>query len=345
MEIQVYKGEDGDIWNELCLKADNSTAFHNWAWLKTIEKHGGGKLHAIGFEKGEKTTSMIPFFIQKKAGLKLLFSPPGHTAVPYLGPAYVGYGDLKQSRKERLIMDFQSALEKHIKEEIRPDYVFVSTTPGFLDIRPWQWAGYTSAPHYDYSFDLTVGEDSLWNGLKKDLRSSILKAKNEGITIRKGDKKDFKAMIADLKARYIEQGIREHTSEKYLMDVFKSLYPDNMRVLVAEKDGERVGGMAETLHKETITSWIGGVRSTQTANANSLVQWEAIRSACAAGAKEYIELGANTKRIVNFKRKFNPTPQLYFNLRRYPNPLLKVVEKGYVEVIKPIRARVRGGGG
>ena len=116
-----------------------------------------------------------------------------------------------------------------------------------------------------------------------------------------------------------------------------------MRILVAETEGIRVGGMVEFLFKDKVISWIGGVKSEGKINANTQVQWEGIKKACMDGAKEYIEIGANTQKIVKFKRQFNPQPHLFFNLRKYPNILLKAVESGYLNVIKPLKTSIKGG--
>ena len=333
--------KDSSEWDSLVDESDFSSIFHKWSWLKTMEKHGAGKLHTFATNN---SNAIMPFFIQKKAGLKMLFSPPPQMATPYLGPAFRGYCNLKQSRKERLYLNFHSAYEKYLRQEVKPDYLFISTVPGLKDIRPWQWTDYSTKPLYDYRYDLSIGVDELWNNLKRELRGQIKKAYEAGVEIRVGGKKDFAGLIQDLKKRYVEQGINEQTKESYLKDIFKEMHQKNLHVLVAEKDGERVGGMVELLFKDKVVSWIGGVKSIEKINVNALVQWEGIKKACVSGAKEYIEIGANTKKLVKFKRKFNPEPHLFFNLRKYPNPLLKAVESGYLNIIKPLKTSVRGGG-
>jgi len=343
MEVKLISSQQE--WDTILEGADYATIFHRWKWLKALENHGGGVLNALVFMKGESPAALLPVFMKKRAGLKLMFSPPPQSATPYLGPAFNDYLGLKQNRRESLIIEFQEALEAHLKEDIRPDYEFVSTAPELLDIRPWLWAGYEAKPLYNYVFDLTLGVDALWSGLKKDLRSEIMRAQKAKITVREGDKKDYLGLISDTKDRYDAQGISEQTSVALLTELFDSFYPQNLRVLIAEHDGERVGGMVDLMQGDTALSWIGGVKSDVAgASPNVLIQWEGISRAAEAGYKRYIELGANTRRLCSFKRQFNPDVHQYFNLRRYPNRILRAVESGYLNLLKPLRNKVPGAG-
>jgi len=342
--MEVQKADNRQEWDSLLEGADYATIFHKWEWLKALEAHGGGSLHALMFMKGDSPAALIPIFMKKRAGLKLVFSPPSQSATPYLGPVFKGYLELKQNRRESLIMEFQEAFEAYLREDIRPDYEFVSTTPEFLDIRPWLWAGYEAKPLYNYVFDLTLGVDALWSGLKRELRNEITRAQKANITVREGDRKDYLTLISEIKDRYDAQGISEPTSIALLTEFFDSFYLSNLRVLIAEHEGQRVGGMVDLIHGGTTLSWIGGVKSDVSgASPNALLQWEGISRAAQTGQKRYIEMGANTRRLCSFKRQFNPYTQQYFNLRRYPNMMLRAVESGYLNLFKPLRNKISSG--
>jgi predicted N-acyltransferase len=344
LEIKTAGSSDADEWDKLVEESSHATIFHTWKWLNTMQKHGGGRLYAVTGMKGNEAVASIPLFVQKKYGMKLVFSPPPQKAAPYLGPLFKGYEELKQSRRERLYLDFQEVLEKYMADEIRPDYVFVSTPPGLIDIRPWQWSGYDAKPFYEYVFDLTVGVDTLWSNLKKNLRKEVKRTQEAGVTVREGGREDFIGVLDDVKSRYVEQGVKDVTREAYLKELFEIFHPDNMLVLVAEYKGERVGGTIELLFKDRVIAWVGGVKSDIPGIfPNALVHWEGLRMAAESGAETYMEMGANTRQLCIHKRRFNPKPLSYFNLRRYPNPLLKVVEAGYVGVLKRLRVGIEIG--
>jgi hypothetical protein len=339
MEIKDCREADAKEWDELVSGADNNTIFHTWDWLKVVRKHWKGRFHAVmGVDNGEPI-ALLPIFEQKRMGFKLLFSPGPRTATPYLGPLLRRDSKISQSEREKMHLDFQSSFQEYLTGEIRPDYIFLLTPPGLADVRPWQWGGYSASPLYEYVLDPKLPEEELWNNLKRNLRNEIKQTIKAGVEVRIGGRKDYLGLVKDTKRRYIAQGIKEETSDALLTDLFDALHPKNMRILVAEHKGERVAGIVELLFQDTVISWIGGVRSeAKGIFPNALVHWESIRMANKSGKNSYVEIGANTRHLCKFKRQFNHAPLQYFALRDYPNPLLRVVERGYMRVYKPIRS-------
>lgn len=342
MELAFWGQPESETWDALVNSADHGILYHTWKWLKNIEEHGGGDLKAIVGLKGGEPQVVLPVFIQKKAGMRLVFSPPQRMATTYLGPLFTNYSKLKQSRRESVYIDFQESVESYLSEEVRPDYSFISTSPGLIDVRPWHWSGYDSKPLYQYRFDITKGTEALWSGLKRSLRNEIKQTQKAGVTVREGGLSDYLGLIEDTKGRYMEQGMRVTESDAYLKELFKLFHPENMRVLVAEHEGERVAGIVQLLYRDTEISWIGGVKSElPRINPNALVHWEGLRKAAENGKKTYIEIGANTRHLCRNKRKFNPTPQQYFNLRRYSSTRIRLMESAYFNVAKPLMSAVR----
>jgi lipid II:glycine glycyltransferase (peptidoglycan interpeptide bridge formation enzyme) len=343
--VDISVLDEGARWDELILDSDYSSVFHKWSWLQNISEKTDYDFIPLVASKGDEIKALMPVFLGRRSIFKLLFSPPPHTATPYLGPVFIGYENLRQSRRERLQLDFMDCLQKYIKKKLKPDYEFITTTPGLLDIRAWQWNGYSAQIQYDYIFDLTVGVEVLYNGIKRKYRNEIEKAKKAGIEVRRGKRKEYASLMESGRGRYGEQGIIVQETHDYLSSVYDRMYPENLDVVVAELDGEIVGGMVELKHDQTVMSWIGGVKpDIKGLNPNTLVHWICLKEAAESGMKWFVELGANTRHLCRFKRRFNPIPIQYFNLRRYPNPSLYFVEAGYLNVIKPLRGRVKENG-
>lgn len=337
MKVEEISGAPQE-WDKFIGNMDYSTFFHRHGLLSLAEKHGGGKLHALIFKKGDSVKAAFPIFMKKKTGLKLLFSPPPNMGIPFLGPVFHGYAGLRQSRRESLYLKVMDAFEEYVKE-LNPDYRFISTAPGLTDIRPFQWNGYDAKTNYLYSLATSMGEEKLFQGLNRKTRQKAKKAKKAGITVREGDAEDYEGIMDDVYDRYRQQGLKEQTSRKYLSDIYDLFCDSKIKILVAEKDGVRVGGTIQILHDDTTMDWVGGARTQDNKTSpNILVQWEAIKRTSESGFKKHVELGANTRHLCQFKRKFNYRYQPYFHLRKYDNPLLKIFESGYVNMIKPLKA-------
>jgi hypothetical protein len=346
MEIKIFNSSDLTEWNRLISEFDYSTIFHTSGWLNAIEKGGGGRLILMaGVEEGQPV-AMCPMFLKKKIGMNMLFSPPPQMATPYLGPIFKGYSLLKQSNRESMYLDFIELLDKYITEELKPDYELIFTPPGLMDIRPFQWKGYSTSPLYDYIHDLSLGTEYLWNNLGKNIRGEIKQAKDSGVVVREGGKKEFEELIADIRKRYGEQGLTVTTSDSFLMEIFNALYPNYIRVLIGEYQGERVGGIVDLIHQDTVLSWIGGVRSSfEGVSPNSLVQWESLRIASETGSKRYIEMGANTRHLCAYKRQFNPGVYPYFQARRVSSIVMPLIEFVYKQGLKPLNLSIKLSGG
>lgn len=347
MAIDI-KITDEKEWNTVIENQRLGTIFHTWKWLKLLEKYTNSKLYSIVGLKGDTIIGIYPLFYQKKSLLNFVFSPPPYVAVPYLGPAIVDYDKLKQDKKEFIFWEFQKKVDEYLKYELRPTYIQISLTSDLLDTRPFKWAGYNVEPKYNYIFDLSKGADSLWANFKKNLRQNINRAKRRGIYAEESSKKeDLEWIFETTMKRYNEQGKVFYPSKDYLLDLYDTFYPQNMKIFVAMYNGEVVSGLVDLYYKNKVVSWLGNIKvNLKRVTPNEVLQWEAIKSAIEHDMKYYIEMGANTKRLCAYKSKYNPDLLLSFSAKKYASKIPKLVESTYFNVLKPLqviqKVKVRG---
>jgi len=345
MILREIESNQEDEWDNLIQDADYSTCFHQMGFLKAAEKHTKSHLNLLVAQNNNVSVAGIPLFIQKRAGFKMVFSPPLKTGLPQMGPVFKGYLDLRQSRRERLLLDFQKQVDEYIQKQVKPDFLFMATAPGYLDVRPWIWSGYTARLQYDYLLDLSSGREELFLGVRKKTRQKIREAEKQGVTVRRGDRADYINVITDVKQRYREQGLVDDVPLDLLTDIWNNLPPGSLRVIVAEKSGQRLGGVIQAAYKDRVWDWIGGSKGgLDAADANTLLQWKGIEAACSDGYRYHVEVGGNTPRLCDFKRKYNYVPHPYLQVKRYFNPLMMAVESAYLHILKPVR-NILGGGG
>jgi len=116
--LKVADNKDAAKWDEIVNNSNQATIFHTWDWLKICDKHSNFNLVPLICYINTEPIAIYPLFYLKKAGLKMVFSPPPHLGLLYLGPAFLNYESLKQSKKESYSTGTQKIVDQFIKDEI-----------------------------------------------------------------------------------------------------------------------------------------------------------------------------------------------------------------------------------
>ena len=331
MELKIAKEGDKELWNELVEKSPHGTIFHTWKFLKIVEKHTNSKLYPVIGMKGTTPIGVYPLFLQKKFFLRLVFSPPSHALLLYLGPAIVDYDKLKQSKKESTSVKFQRKVNEFLESEIRYNYIRIRTPPELIDSRPFLWTGYRVEPLYTYIIDISKGSEQVWKNFNKQVRMDINKTKREGVKVKEGSIDDLKFLSKSIANRFIEQGFRSRDYRRYLDGVYKAFYPEKFRIFVGEYNGETVGGLTLLCYKKRASLWMGIPKTDlKGVYPNDLIVWESIKWACENGYKKYeIMAAGDDPRLRHFKSKFNPDLSLWYSAEKYSSPIYKGMEKAF----------------
>ncbi len=170
VDLHLAENNESEDWDAIISTSPHGTLFHQWEWLKITEKHTKTKLYPLMGMKNGDPIGVFPIFFQKKGPLRMVFSPPPHAALFYLGPVFSGFETLRQAKWEDLYADFQKSVEYFIMNDLHANYISISLTPNLQDPRPFSWSGYKIEPNFDYSVDLTQGINSLYNSLNNRQR-------------------------------------------------------------------------------------------------------------------------------------------------------------------------------
>ena len=343
-EIRIANSEDAKEWDAIISKSPHGTIFHQWDWLKITEKHTQTTLYPLIGIKGSTPIGVFPLFFQKTGSVRMVFSPPPHAALFYLGPVLAGYDTLKQEKREINYIGFQNSVEHFISNELKAQYISISLPPGLQDPRPFTWSGYSFEPQYDYIIDLSIGLESLFQTLDKNGRQNISRAKKRGITVELGGKKEYEKILNLMDIRYAQQGKNVTVSREYFLDLYDS-YSDYLKIFVAKSEGEIISGCIDFHYRDTHFSWIGNPKPKKpiSPSPNDLLIWESIIYAHEHGCRYYVTMSAaGDKRLHSYyASKFDPKLKAHFAVKKH-SYLAGILEKGYSEVIKPLRGRFKG---
>jgi len=342
-EIRVANSQDAKEWDEINAKSPHGTLFHQWEWLKITEKHTQTSLYPLIGIKGSTPIGIFPLFFQKKGPIRMVFSPPPHAALFYLGPVLAGYDTLKQEKREINYIGFQNSVEHFITHELKAQYISISLPPGLQDPRPFTWSGYSFEPQYDYIIDLSIGIDSLLQTLDKRGRQNLTHAKKRGMSVELGGKKEYEKILDLMEIRYIQQGKNVTVSREYFLDLYK-VYKNNLKIFVAKVDGEIVTGSIDLQYRDTHYSWIGNPKPKKqiAPSPNDLLIWESVRYACEQGFRYYVTMNAaGDKRLHSYyASKFDPELKAHLSVKKKTN-LAGLLEKGYIGFIKSLIGKTK----
>lgn len=329
MVVELIK--DKELWDEFVDKSPYGLLFHKWDFLKIMEKFSGYKLLSYGIYKGDELIAVFPLFFNKSKGLKKIFSPPPRTGVSYLGFVMdQKYDTLKQDKKESYLNIVADEIDEEI-EKFSPNYVAISIVPNFLDIRPFKWNNYNIDTHFTYTINLSRTLDEIGNNLKKILRKQIKKAEDLNLKLLKSD--DISMFYELEKKRYEEQSINfPIKSKEYLQDLIKA-YPENFGLYYLYDSNEEVIGAITTQEYKRFILWMGNTKIKNEIYGNEYIIWKLIQKAKSENYQKFEIIGANIKRLCQFKSKFNPSLELSFSLYK-KDALGKLAEWAYLNFLR-----------
>ena len=328
--VQEETLEESSDYADLASHSPLATPFHRPEWLSVVEDVTTDSVRLLRVLQGHETTAVLPHVHGRWGPMRVLLSPPRGLGMQYIGPLITEWGDLMQDKREVRLIALVEAIRTHMRQT-RVRSCRIRCAPGLDDVRAFQWSGFEAIPRYTYL--LPVGdENAVWGGMKTTVRSRI-RRQDGALAVVQGEAQDWSAFERQLGARYAEQGLPAPLPKGYLARLHDALGED-LVLLVAKKDGDFVGGAALVRMGERMALWQGTARGPPGLPVNDVLVWESIRYARAQDCVEFELMGANTRRLADFKSKFNPVLKPYIELQRLP---------AWAAATRDVAIKLRGG--
>lgn len=329
IDVRQLDREDSARWNDYVDRSPQAGVFHRFEALEAQATYSDATLYPLVGYVGEEPIGLFPVFGLRKALVSTAFSPPPDLRVPYLGPALLNMGKLKQRKAERRQRQFVEACLQVVDEVVAPRYVHVRADSEYGDLRPFLWNDFRARPSYTYVVDLTAGTDELLMAFSSDARSNIRTVDPERFDIVEGDVESVRTILAHVQRRFDAQNVAFDVPEAFVVDLYEDL-PDGMvRPYVCTVDGAFAGGIVVTDDGRTVGRWQGGVRTDAVdLPVNDLLDWRVITDAIDRGRVAYDLVGADNERINRYKSKFAPDLRDFHSLER-GSALFSMLAHGY----------------
>lgn len=339
MHISVATDSDQKLWDDVVNSSDEGTIFHTWKWLKVLEKHSGKKILSRPYKgilyplivwEGKEIIGLMPIYFFNSKFFKIAASPPYSGEYQTLGPIMnKPLIPIKSHKRLNIFFQFQNTVDNFLKEELKPNYISIISSPGISDPRPFLWSGYQVIPQFTFINDLSEGEKNLWENFNHSARKSINKAIKNGFSVEKGSKSDINFLFKLLESRN-----RINSTQTFLRDIFENFFPDNLIFFIVKKEDIPISGCINILDKNKMSGWVGYPKvSVDGISPNSLLFWETLRWGCNNNIDIFENMSANEQVTSPFKTQFNPEIVPYYLFKWY-SPFPHFIKSVYLGIAK-----------
>jgi len=312
--VTIKKINDKIFWDDFIFNSENGTVFHQYDWLAAAANHSGMKLTLLVVSKGDKPVCVLPLFKGKKAGIRVLLSPPNSCGIPFLGPAF----NLPSSNRynaERTFLEIIEEIVKFAKQEIGYDFFRIINTPNINDIRPYKWLGFSVNTSYTYRFELKDDSQKIHDEFHRTTRNVLQKAQKDSSLEITNENKNSEEILKMLRERYRMQGKKFKISSDYFRQLMDSSINENIEVIAVLSDKQFAAGDIALVFKKDAFAWLGTVnRDIKTNGIGELVLWEKIKDLSSRGINTYDIVGANTPHICKHKSKYGADLITYYDV-------------------------------
>ena len=296
---------DQNQWNQIVEQLPGRHILNTWEWGQIKQAYGWTPIHKVWEDSGGKVEAAA-LLLKKTIRFPLLHYQASMIYIPR-GPL-LDWHNLEL--RKRVIQDLQQLTRenKSIFLKMDPDLPIGKGIPGqeksvddssiielteYLNTMGWLFSTDQVQFRNTIWLDLTQPEDDLLMNMKQKTRYNIRLAERKGIKIREGTLEDLD-LLYDL---YRKTAIRDNfiiRTKDYYHLAWKTLFESNKAIfLLAEYNEQTVGGIILFIFGKIAWYFYGmSTEDYREMMPNHLLQWQAIRSAKAAGCIRYDFWGA-----------------------------------------------------
>jgi hypothetical protein len=301
MEIETVDRFSPEL-DEIALVSTEATFYHTGLWIESLSRvFPSLRFRCLVAAEGSSVLGYLPYFESRKGPLTALWSLPFGT---YGGPVTRG--------------------DAGVRAALAAAYAGLRGGRGVHEIGLVDYsngvgaAGFRSEESSTHVIDLAPGFGPLWDGVfEKSKRRQTRKAMKEGLTVAETrSERDIAAYYGIYEARVEEWG-EKFRYPRPLFDELVGRGGEKVKLFVARRGDDLLGGHLNFYFKDTVIAWNGVVRDTADGTqASTLLYAECIRLACESGRREY-NLGSSLgkRSLIDYKESLGGVARPYRTLR------------------------------
>jgi len=306
-----------DKYSGICDRENIPLFSQSW-WLDVVAGEDAWDV-LVAEEKGQPLAA-LPFVRKNVGPIKLIKMPE---LTPWLHIWFNVAPNAKYNARLSFEKKYLGALISQLPRVHRFHQKYSYDLQNWL---PFHWAGFKQTTRYSYVIDHSLDEQAAFMQLKKNTRYDIRKAEKEVTVVELDDVQKFLALN---KKTFARQAEKASYSDELVTRLDAACRQRQCRkMLFAVDELERIHAAVYLVWDDRSVYYImgGGDSSLRQSKANSLLVWEAIKFALAAG-KSFDFEGSMIEPIEKFFRSFGAVQKPYFSIskNRFPMNFIDLV--------------------
>ena len=301
----------------LCAQEPSIPLFSQAWWLDATA--GAGQWDVALVEIAGTVVATLPYVKRSRYGFILLSQPP---LTQTLGPWLRDYGGKSATR----LAQHKEWMEALIEQLPTFDRYTQHWSWQYGNWLPFYWAGFKQTTYYTYILHNLTDENTLWKGLRENIRTDIKKASHRfNLQVRHDLSIDDFLPLNIM--TFQRQGMVLPYSEDFVRGLDAACVQNAARRIVIAEDeqGRRHAGVYIVWDKNSAYYLMGGGDpELRNSGATSLCMWEAIKFAAGVTRRFDFE-GSMIEPVERFFRAFGAVQTPYFGVSKTPSRLLRTL--------------------
>lgn len=285
---------------------ENTCVFCQPWWLEAVSP---GQWDVAVVRRGEEVAAVWPYAYKLRLGRLRLLELPELTFYlgPWLRPSTAKYAVRLAEEKDLMTELVQSLPEFAAFQQ----YLH----PAATNWLPLYWQGFSQTTRYTYRLDDTRDLETLWSGVRENIRREVRKAEKQ---LRVVEDEDHRRFLELQRVTYARQGMKMPFGEETFVRLDAECVKRGARTILCAVDGQARPHAAAYLVRDASTVY-ALLRASdpilRTSGAASLVLWKAIEIA-SSEKKAFDFVGSWVEAIERFVRAFGGRQVPFFEITR-----------------------------
>jgi len=238
------------LYRQFCDSEQSLPLFSQSWWLDAV--CGEGNWDAAVAVKGGEVFAVMPYYVKRKYGFKLLHMPP---LTSMLGP-WIRQVEAKYERQ----IGYQKEIMTMLIEQLPAfDSFFQSWHYRVTNWLPFYWKGFHQSTAYTYVIEGIRDRDRVWNDLRSEIRTDIRKFRDR-FKVDVSHNGDLEDIIRLNRAIFARQGIKVPFDEDVLRRLDLACQERNCRkiLIIQDERGDPVAGVYVVWDNTSAYYLVGG---------------------------------------------------------------------------------------
>lgn len=304
--MAILSAEELPQWDALVEESPQCSVFSKSWWLKA----SCGEARVLGYFEAGRLIAGLPLYYERHLGVKICRMPKLAQTMGVTMRHFEGKKVTQETRETEILAAFAA----HLAGEA----IFIQALhPSLQNWLPFYWQGFTQTTHYTYVLDDLSCLPRIWDGMDKDRRSNIRKARRMGLTVKECASEVF---YRAAQASFQRQGKRCPFTLEYFNRIYEAARAQNAGVCMAAVDSAGKVHAAECMVWDAKRGYAlagGHDPSLGSSGGTVLLRWSMIELAAARTAVFDFE-GSMHKPIETSFRSFGARRESYLRIVKAP---------------------------